>query len=111
MTCLSVMTTMMEVVCTMKVSDQFKLINLRVPNNNHALLNKIIVSLSKKLKEDIGIELQYAGKEDDGSSVSVRVVGQVIAKDQEELDKIKNDARRVFDDLKNPSDFLSLLDE
>lgn len=95
----------------MKVSDQTKQVENAFAVSNHTFVNQLAAGLQQKIAEKFpDMIVKSGGKSQDGRNIKLVVSGMKVTKDADELERVNTEVRQMIDDLKNPSDLLSLLE-
>lgn len=80
--------------------------------SNHSFLNAIMAGLQKNISSiSRDLELVPSGKSVNGRRITLRLSGQIIAKDENELGNIDTGVRQFIDSIRNPANFISLIDK
>lgn len=96
---------------TGKVSDQLKKIVNGFDNSNHTFMTRMILGLQNRISETVKeLDTTPSGKESSVGQISVTLSGSKLVNDGQ-LKQTSDDIRRMFDALRNPSNFIDLLGE
>lgn len=79
--------------------------------SNHAFVNAINAGISKKIREVSGLELVPSGKQVNGKNITITLSGQVVLGGSEELNQVDTKIRQFMDSIRNPSNFISLIEQ
>lgn len=95
----------------MKLSDQITNIKSGFEISNHKFVTVVANSVIAKLSQTTpGLRLQLSGKNQNGKTIKLNIIGNQAVNTVDELEKTKEDVRRTIDALKNESVLLSILD-
>lgn len=94
----------------MKASRQFKHVNVGFGISNHTFINKIAAGIQQKLQQEVpGLALRMGGKSENGTKIKIMLTGSIATADADQHEEVVTKVRQTIDDLKNPSDLLSLV--
>jgi len=95
---------------TEKVSNQTKSLADKFEISHHTFLNQLSEGLQERVSEIVpDLVIGPMGKQDNKDNISFTLMGQVILKDEAELEDVENKVRQLMDSFKNPANLLSLL--
>ena len=93
------------------IKPQLQLANSGFAVSNHRFMNKIASGISTLVEANIpGLRLEYIGKSVTGNSISANLMGEVLV-DDIKLADVSDKIRGVMQELKNPSNLLSIIKE
>lgn len=80
--------------------------------SNHTFMNAIVSGLQKRISEvSPDLELVPSGKQVSGNKITLTLSGQIIVSTGDDLDNVDTKVRQFMDSIRNPSNFISLIDE
>ena len=92
-----------------RASEQLDAIKNNFDNSNHTFMKQLVEGLSKEIEDATGIKVKPTNKESSLGKIKLELLGQKKA-DVAGQEILGNDIRRLFDELRNPSALLDLLD-
>jgi hypothetical protein len=92
------------------MADQNKRVRAGFDLSTHTFFSRLADALKRKVEEDTGIKLMWAGKSVMKGKISGALTGQFQSMDQDEIERVQSQAQQLMADLQNPTNLVALIE-